>query len=434
MGFGKPTKKQLSEAQNRESDELFNTIGQVANATQHRDAIVTATLASIEPNPNNGRLGQQELMSAMPLIVEKISSLGADDVPSFNELGITLGPAAAALYENCAELANTYIAASGYADTPPKVLPADNRGVHRTKTGHRRYIAYLLAQPITKIDRIDVILDKSREAGDELFQTISEITENTSRENNTLAEELLQIKRVLLHLGARKEKINKAKLSRQTGLERSKLSRLVDIVEAGGADDEDRLLKIHEAGIEDVTALSLVFKAEQGAWDALIEELGSIGPTSFRAKHSSKASGGKVPKSVAVPHSGQEAIKEPGSEHFPKGGDSEREPPEGETFGREQAITTPKESGVTGEVAGESPEPRKSGPEIKDKPAQTSPQGSGGKAAPDQLLVTEKEFGPGIERLIALLEEQRPDITKKITEKTPAGQLRKLLTLLGNDD
>lgn len=401
-----PTRKQIAEAREREADNIFKSLGQVVSSTSHRDTIVTAKLESIRPDPENGRLGQQSLISALPKITSQIKALGGETVPSYSELGIQLPPAAAALYDNCAALANTYIPAGGYADTPPKVLPADEEGIYQTKTGHRRYIAYWLARPITGIGEIDVILDKSHKSGDDLPVVIGRITENTSRENNSLAEQLLYVKQVLARLAARGEPVNKAKLSRQTGMERTRLSRLVDMVTAGAAEDEERLLSIHAAKIEDATALSMVFRAPPEDWDALTRELSKIGPAEFRAKYGRGRGSEKAPlrkESVAMPQAPDDSpspivTPQPASKPL-----HEASPPEAAAGqGNERPKAQPKIS----VSANASSSPSRRGVEVK---------------------ISDAHHGAAIGRLFELLEQAQPGITMQAVGDSEAERLSSLL-------
>ncbi|MDQ2077408.1 hypothetical protein [Marinimicrobium sp. ABcell2] len=414
MGNAKPSRKQMLEARDRESDSMFSNLEQVLSSTVHRDTIVTAKLSKIRPDPDNGRLGQGELVNALPKITQKIKEQGAETVPSYADLGITLSPAARSLYETCANLANTYIPNGGYADSPPKVLPVDAQGVHETKTGHRRYIAYCLAEPITGISEIDVILDKSNQADDDLYRTIGRITENTSRVNNTLAEELMEVRLVVNMLTARGESINKAKLARATGLERTRLSRLVDMVKAGAADDQERLLAIHTAQIEDVVALSVVFKAPQEQWDTLIRELAKSGPTAFRSKYMGSKKPAEAPVAPQAPADDQSvslthfdappATKtittepdEPGSEHFPpeQGAKPSARPQVPTDEGR--AASTPKAPRIT------------------------------------ELKLSEASHGVAIGKLFELLEKAQPGITQHAVGNSEAERLASLLAQLSQE-
>lgn len=279
-----------------EESELMDNLGNSVMAATRRDSLIGAKLDSLVPNPLNHRFGQPNLLENLESLQSAITRLkaaeGIDHVPTLQELETkgetfpTLTPAGRALYENCAELANTFLENNGHADTPIKVFPAQ-AGAHRVKTGHRRYIAYQLVHPITGVEVIDVLVDKGVNAGaDEISATISGITENTAREGNTLAEYLFALQPIVKASKKRDGKgPNKAKLSRQTGIERTSLGRMIDIIEKGAADDEQVLLSLHDHRIEDITSAQILFSKPRAEWLSLIDELASIGPTQFRAKH-----------------------------------------------------------------------------------------------------------------------------------------------------
>lgn len=418
-----PTRKQIAEAREREADNMFMSLGQVVSSTSHRDTIVTANLRSIRPDPKNGRLGQGELIGALAKITSQIKTLGSETVPNYAEIGIPLSPAGAALYESCAALANTYIPAGGYADTPPKVLPADEQGIYQTKTGHRRFIAYCLAEPITGINEIDVILDKSHKDGDNLSLIMGRITENTARENNSLAEELLQIKLVVDNLAAQGKSINKAKLARETGLERTRVSRLVEMVKAGAADNEERLLSIHAAKIEDAKALSYAFKAPPESWDALIQELSKIGPAAFRARYGSGKTRAGAPlleereESVAVPQ------PEPNDTHTSP---QPQAAPEPETDNEHSPDTQASEwETEAGQGDGSEPAPDA---QLKGRGAASVSRNL--KPQTLEIKISEKSHGPAISRLFELLEQVQPGLTQQAVGNNEAERLSSLLAHL----
>lgn len=416
MTAGKaPTRKQIAEARDREAENMFTSLGQIISSTSHRDTIVSAKLTNIRPDPKNGRLGQGELIEALARIASQIKTLGSKIVPSYAELGIPLSPVAADLYESCAELANTYIPVGGYADTPPKVLPADEQGIYLIKTGHRRYIAYCLAEPITGINNIDVILDKSHKAGDNLSLILGRITENTARENNSLAEEILKIKILLDSLGAMGERVNKAKLARQTGVERTRLSSLVDMVQAGAAEDEERLIAIHTAKIEDTKALSFVFREDPESWDGLIHELAEIGPAAFRAKYESRKVGvnTKLPeKSVAVP------LSEPASTTTSMPGEATPKPDDWTAANVHFAEPVAE----AGEGDGVEPAPVA---QLEEQITDSLPNRSTKPAI--EIRINDKSHGPAISRLFELLELAQPGITQQAVGNNETERLASLL-------
>lgn len=288
MTFGKKNRKKNME---EEEDNLVMGIQSALASSANRDSVISAFLNKIVPNPDNGRIGQKGLLKALPGLIAAIAESQVKEVPTYEEL-VNLVPSTPklhaveiGLYDNCAVLANTYISNGGYSDSPPKVMPANADGYYTIKTGHRRYIAYLLAEPITKIHIIDILLDKSEKGSDVLIQTVGRLTENTGRVDNTLAEYILELAAVIQIAESRSEPIVKAKLARMIGMERTKLGRIVEIVESGAAEDIEAIYKLHEYGIGDVTAVHLLFKQDRSLWVHLVDELHSIGPVNFRAKY-----------------------------------------------------------------------------------------------------------------------------------------------------
>lgn len=288
IGGSNKSRKELIED---EGDELLAGVQAALHVTSHHDSIIAVKLSKIKLDDSNGRFGQVELMSKIDLIVDCIKEYlsvseekivpdwsALSDVSKVPELSIS----ATMLYNSCAKLANTYLQNEGRADTPPKVCAANAEGIHLTKTGHRRTIAYTLAEPITGVNVIDVILDKSTSANDQLYQSIGRITENTAREDNTLAEQIVSISRVLDLLQQKGESVNKAKLAQATAIERTKLGRIIEVITSGLSKSESLIKSIHENGIEDIKSLSLIAKQSSDQWTILVEQLIANGSAWFR--------------------------------------------------------------------------------------------------------------------------------------------------------
>lgn len=289
MAIGnKNRKKNLEE----EEDALMQGLASALLTTANRNSVISAQLSKILPNPLNGRIGQSELVEKLPELVKAIASSGKkDEVPNYEDL-LQLVPSTPALsnsaqrlFDNCVSLANSIISTGGYTDSPPKVMPVNAEGFHLVKTGHRRYFAYCLAEPVTNINVIDILLDKSTNGSDQLIQTIERLTENTSREDNSLAEYINEVAAIFRIAESRSESIVKSKLAKQIGMERTKLGRIIEIVECGAANDAVVINKLHELRIADVTAVNILFKQPKELWLELVDELHKVGPVQFRAKY-----------------------------------------------------------------------------------------------------------------------------------------------------
>lgn len=307
-GGGKSRKDLIQD----EGDELLAGVQAALHVTSHHDSIIAVKLSKIKLDDSNGRFGQVELMSKIDVIVgcirEYISVNEEKIVPEWSKLkefskAPELSISAMMLYKSCANLANTYLENEGRADTPPKVCAANAEGIHLTKTGHRRTIAYHLAEPITGVNVIDVILDKSTSANDTLYQSIGRITENTARENNTLAELIVSISRILDLMQQRGEVVNKAKLAQATAIERTKLGRIIEVITSGLSKSESLITSIHENGIEDIKSLSLIAKQSSDQWTILVEKLIVNGSAWFRNQFKQGAANetAQAPLIAAVP-------------------------------------------------------------------------------------------------------------------------------------
>lgn len=279
--------------------ELLDSLSSSIVASTRRDSLIGAELDNLVPNPVNQRFGQKVLLESISdiqaMIEEYCIQESAEYVPSIKELEFfahqskraipELPQAAKDLYNNCVELANTFIENQGHADTPIKVYPAQ-AGSHLIKTGHRRYIAYQLARPLTGISMVDVLIDKSHKSGGDVAkEAVSRITENTARVGNTLAENLYALKPIVeVSLKDTGKVPNKSKLSRQTGIERTQLGRMIDMIQQGAAEDHKILLALHDHNIEDVTSAQLLFSKPSDQWLDLIKELATVGAVKFRER------------------------------------------------------------------------------------------------------------------------------------------------------
>lgn len=304
MALGNKNRKKNIE---EEEDTLMQGIASALLTTANRDSVISAKLTNIMPNPLNGRIGQGELVENLKDLVNAISSSGSkDEVPNYEDL-VKLVPdtpklslSAQRLYDNCASLANSIISTGGYSESPPKVMPVNTDGYHVVKTGHRRYFAYCFAEPITKIGVIDILLDKSSSGYDQLSQTIERLTENTSREDNSLAEYINEVAAIIKISQNRSEPINKSKLAKQIGMERTKLGRIIEIAECGAANDTQVISRLHELQIADVTAANILFKQPKNEWLELVDELNNIGPVQFRSKYRPGGDSNHIPRSESV--------------------------------------------------------------------------------------------------------------------------------------
>lgn len=294
-----------------ETEHLIQGFGSYMGSMDKRDGYISAPLAALIPSVKNGRIGQAQLLESLPSIVELIQSLvaeGKTSIPSVNELAVSaafpkLKESSLMLLESCIDLANSFIENGGYADSPPKVYPAVD-GKHAMKIGHRRYIAYCLAQPITGVSSIDVIIDKgSNTQEDELGQAVGRIAENSAREDNSVAELIYSFKEVYdLSISRTGERPNITHLSRATNIERTQLSRIIDMVENGAGDDIELLNRIHESKIEDIVSLNLLFQQPADQWNDVFNQLVALGSSEFREKFRSlKESGGEGDSAKTVP-------------------------------------------------------------------------------------------------------------------------------------
>lgn len=277
---------------NQEEDDLLDGVAAALKVSANRDSVISTLITNLKLDPLNGRIGQEELTDKLGLIVECIGQYVAltndKSVPDYKTLvskvpqAPELSKSAKSLYETCATLANSFIPNGGYADTPPKVTPANSEGHHLVKTGHRRTIAYILAQPITNVSKIDVLIDKSKSAMESLYQKIGRIAENTARVDNTLAELMLSFDRVLDSMLANNEEVNKSSLAKATGIERTKLGRIIEVVQSGFAKDQDLIITLHDNKIEDAQSLCLLVRHPQEKWRSLLGELIANGSAWFR--------------------------------------------------------------------------------------------------------------------------------------------------------
>lgn len=290
-----------------ETENLIEGFGNYMGSMDKRDGFISARLTSLVPSAKNGRIGQSALLESLPIIIGIIkeqANKGEKSIPELNDLMIQPGfpkipQASLMLLKSCIELANSFIENGGYADTPPKVYPAVN-GQHQMKIGHRRYISYLLAEPITGVSSIDVIIDKgSNTQNDQLGQGIGRTTENSARVPNSLAEQIYEMKGVYdLTLDKTGDRPNITHLSRTTNIERTKLSRIIDMISNGAGDDIELLSRIHENEIEDAVSLALLFQQPRETWSDALDQLVALGPTEFREKYRSLKENGGVGESV----------------------------------------------------------------------------------------------------------------------------------------
>jgi len=290
-----------------ETENLIEGFGNYMGSMDKRDGYISAPLVSLIPSVKNGRIGQAQLLEALPVIVGLIQSLvaeGKTSIPPVIELADSpdfpkLQQSALMLLGSCIDLANSFIENGGYADTPPKVYPAVD-GKHAMKIGHRRYIAYCLAQPITGVTTIDVIIDKgSNTQSDDFGQAVGRIAENSAREDNSVAELIYSFKEVYdLSLSRTGQRPNITHLARATNIERTQLSRIIDMVENGAGDDIELLNKIHESKIEDIVSLNLLFQQPTEQWNEAFNQLVALGASEFREKYRSLKDNGGVGESV----------------------------------------------------------------------------------------------------------------------------------------
>jgi hypothetical protein len=277
-----------------EGDALFAGVEAALKGTSNHDSVIAAHLSKVIFDPLNGRFGQTELVNNLEAIesciAKYIADTGEDTVPDYDKLSAstpapTLSVSAKKLFNNCASLANTFIPNGGVADQPPKVTPANANGFHGLKTGHRRTIAYHLARPITGVTSIDILIDKSKSATETLYQQIGRIAENTSRVNNSLAEEIHMISMVLKLINESGNELNRVKLAQSTGIERTKLGKIVDVINSGFDQEVELITKLHESGTEDVKALSQLVKYPKAQWPELVQNLIEKGSSWFRNEH-----------------------------------------------------------------------------------------------------------------------------------------------------
>lgn len=276
----------------QEEDDLLSGVAAALNVSANRDSVISTLISNLKLDPLNGRIGQSELEEKLGLIVECIRQYVAltndKSVPEYKTLmtkvpqAPVLSKSAQTLYETCATLANSFMPSGGYADTPPKVTPANSEGHHLVKTGHRRTIAYILAQPVTGVTKVDVLIDKSKSALESLYQKIGRIAENTARVDNTLAELILSFDRVVDSMQADKEEVNKSALAKATGIERTKLGRIIEVIQSGFAKEQDLIITLHDNKIEDAQSLCLLVRHPKEQWRVLLNELIANGSAWFR--------------------------------------------------------------------------------------------------------------------------------------------------------
>lgn len=294
MGGGNSVAEKRKDLIYKEEDDLLQGVAAALNVTANRDSVISTSLSKLKLDPSNGRLGQPELMEQLDSLVECIalyvSTTGDKSVPEYITLKSkiahtpALSKSAQTLFDTCANLANSYLPNGGHADNPPKVTSLTD-GVHLVKTGNRRSIAYFLAQPITGVTTIDILIDKSKSSMDSLYQSIGRITENAARVDNTLAELILQFDYVLKLMEAGNKEINKKSLAQATGIERTKLGRIIEIIKCGFADEAALVLMLHDNKIEDSQSICLLVRQPKEQWHSLLIELISKGSAWFRSAY-----------------------------------------------------------------------------------------------------------------------------------------------------
>lgn len=293
MKLGKGTRRELV---NAEQDAVFASVVSSVGSSVNRDAVISSPLEALKLNEENSRFGQGEIIEQIQQLQEAIREYASlkDEklVPVYEDLasqiaGVPpLSRAAIELFDSCADLANSFIENGGFADQPPKVFPMDAEGIHSVKIGHRRVIAYNLAKPITGINVIDVLIDRSKTSGSQLTQTVQRIAENAARKGNTLAELLHSFNILRKKIDQDSLKTSVSKLSRSTGVERTKLTHIWEVVNSGFADNENLVRLVHDYKIEDAKSLVLVVKHPMEMWASELEKLNDVGSTAYRSKGS----------------------------------------------------------------------------------------------------------------------------------------------------
>lgn len=290
MKLGKGTRR---EQVNADQESVFAGVLNSVSSSVNRDAVISASLDILELNKINSRFGQSEILNNIGELQRAIADYNASKdeklVPTYSELAEnisdvpTLSSAARDLFNSCAELANSFIENEGVADQPPKVFPLNENGKHDVKIGHRRIIAYNLAKPITGVSVIDVLIDRSKRSGNQSIQTMQRIAENAVRKSNTLAELLHAFSILKKQLDTVSEKISISQLARSTGVERTKLTRIWELLSKGVADDENLIQLIHDYQIEDVKSLAIVILHPKDEWISEINRLKALGPAQYRS-------------------------------------------------------------------------------------------------------------------------------------------------------
>ena len=260
-----------------------------------KDALVSVSLDDIRPDPKNYRFGpryldfesvyavvracaeqpdQDELPSA-----ETLTLFAADndlDAPFLNDTG-------AEFYDSLVELAYAIRGSDNQPEQPIKLFPQDG-GAYLIKFGHRRYYALRLLG----VGSTEALIDRTSTSEiDALYIARSRLIENDSREDQTLAEDIVAMGDILVaYTEKHAAKPKAARLARELGMERTRVGRMMAICESGFAthDNGQLLERLHCSDIGDITSVALLVQEPSESWSRLLTLLEDVGPDRFRAR------------------------------------------------------------------------------------------------------------------------------------------------------